>query len=744
MVKVTPEDLLDNDIELLDYISVSSDATMDAQSRKDLENKKRAEIEPEILLNSSFPNIVVLTGIPSVNQDKFEKLENALCKRIVTEMQQKGVLNLMEDKEKSGKHTYPLQLFIPQVMKDGVLVTQNICFVTFKSAFLAKKAVSCLKNTGLDSKHPFCVCLLDEYHSIVDETQDTQLNENIGFSRSDLRDWISDSLAREQYAYRCGSVSKIMWFDTADRCPKNAYTQEEQLGSALCWSPMGSYLVSFHHKGIWLRGSNEFVKKVSFLHSGVKHILFSPNEEYIITWDGTAPEPENEEAVIVWDVLSSKKLRSFMTPQLPMNALKTEGEGLCSFFLFSPDSNYLAMRREKDIAIYETNTMQLLKDASGQMNAERSVLNCAAEQFQWSPTDNILSIWISEVQDSPGRLLLVDIPSRQEISSKNVFSVKNVSMYWHPHGEFLALCTVIARKKGKKTKTETTHIEIFRVKDKSIPVDTMNLEDARVICLRWELSKNVFRFAVLTFNDATSTRSINFYNVPVKGSTQDTEHIATLPVTHCIDRFEWSPAGQYFLAASQASDGTLLFGCLNETNHVEIVQKATHFELTDIFWDPSGRYVTTAVLIHGGVDSYRITSNAGFHIHSFLGRLLYRLQDEKTCQFLWRPRPPSLLSPDKLANVYKKLKEYSKQYNAEDDQRRVARNNAIKQETSGKLVLFMESCESARKWLRSHPCYKDWKEAQAQLDASMDWYEKCITTDDIIDVSREIVKKNTE
>jgi hypothetical protein len=149
---------IDNDIELLDYISVSSEDTMDPQSRQILENKKRAEIEPEIILNSSFPNIVVrtlvfpyffnplfkmilfflVTGIPSVHQDKFEKLKNALSKRIFVEMQQKGVFNSIEDKEKSGKHTYPFQIYIPQVMKDGSLVTQKY-FTYFISAHSNKK-----------------------------------------------------------------------------------------------------------------------------------------------------------------------------------------------------------------------------------------------------------------------------------------------------------------------------------------------------------------------------------------------------------------------------------------------------------------------------------------------------------------------------------------------------------------------------------------------------------------------------
>ncbi|KAK9113960.1 hypothetical protein Syun_020757 [Stephania yunnanensis] len=37
-----------------------------------------------------------------------------------------------------------------------------------------------------------------------------------------------------------------------------------------------------------------------------------------------------------------------------------------------------------------------------------------------------------------------------------------------------------------------------------------------------------------------------------------------------------------------------------------------------------------------------------------------------TTQFLWRPRPPSLLSPEKEEEIAKNLKKYSKKYEAED------------------------------------------------------------------------------
>lgn len=51
--------------------------------------------------------------------------------------------------------------------------------------------------------------------------------------------------------------------------------------------------------------------QISFNHVGVKHILLSPNEEYLITWDGSRMRVDHDSAVIVWQVLTGKHLRAF-------------------------------------------------------------------------------------------------------------------------------------------------------------------------------------------------------------------------------------------------------------------------------------------------------------------------------------------------------------------------------------------------------------------------------------------------
>ena len=44
------------------------------------------------------------------------------------------------------------------------------------------------------------------------------------------------------------------------------------------WSPHGTYLATFHQKGIALWGGSEFTRLQKFNHSGVQLIDFSPCE----------------------------------------------------------------------------------------------------------------------------------------------------------------------------------------------------------------------------------------------------------------------------------------------------------------------------------------------------------------------------------------------------------------------------------------------------------------------------------
>ena len=56
----------------------------------------------------------------------------------------------------------------------------------------------------------------------------------------------------------------------------------------------------------------------------------------------------------------------------------------------------------------------------------------------------------------------------------------------------------------------------------------------------------------------------------------------------------------------------------------------------------AGRYVATAV------SWWTHKVDNAFWLWNFQGRLVHKKTMEKLCQLLWRPRPPSLLTKDKI------------------------------------------------------------------------------------------------
>jgi translation initiation factor 3 subunit B len=98
----------------------------------------------------------------------------------------------------------------------------------------------------------------------------------------------------------------------------------------------------------------------------------------------------------------------------------------------------------------------------------------------------------------------------------------------------------------------------------------------------------------------------------------------------------WSPCGKFIvLAGLRNFNGVLEFFNVQDGETMALEE---HSMATDVEWDPTGRYVTTYVSF------WRSQVENGYKIWTFYGKLLHQELKEKFCQFLWRPRPPSLLT----------------------------------------------------------------------------------------------------
>jgi translation initiation factor 3 subunit B len=67
----------------------------------------------------------------------------------------------------------------------------------------------------------------------------------------------------------------------------------------------------------------------------------------------------------------------------------------------------------------------------------------------------------------------------------------------------------------------------------------------------------------------------------------------------------------------------------------------------------------------------------GYHLYDFKGEQLREEPVEKFKQWLWRPRPPTLLSKEVQKQIRKNLREYSKVFDQEDADRGASADLAV-------------------------------------------------------------------
>ncbi len=140
----------------------------------------------------------------------------------------------------------------------------------------------------------------------------------------------------------------------------------------------------------------------------------------------------------------------------------------------------------------------------------------ASQDFQWSPSDSLISAYTAEQGNLPARIVLIKIPERTELRQKNLFSVSDCKMFWHPQGDYLA----VKVERFTKTKKSTfTGFELFSIRDKDIPMEVLELpnKNDKVMAFAWEPKGH--RFAVV--HGEGSRPSISFYSMrDEKGNKQ--------------------------------------------------------------------------------------------------------------------------------------------------------------------------------------------------------------------------------
>ncbi|TDH72534.1 hypothetical protein CCR75_000792 [Bremia lactucae] len=651
---------------------------------------------------NDYSMAIVVGGLPLVDESKHDKLLNVVKKIF-------------------GQVGTVVDIHMPYGA-DGK--TTSFAFIEYEQEAHANDAVRTINNFALDKRHTLNVNKYEdmERYQKTAEFEPSVVDKFV--EPKNLKTWLMDPARRDMFVLRHGSETEIFWSDKGELELDYAGDREKKNGKQWCsqyvlWSPQGTYLTTFHPQGIALWGGEKYEKVGRFAHKNVKMAVFSPHENYLIT----VSETEQEAAIIIWDVHTSKMLRAFPAGK----ATGSKGEvvqGLTTPFKWSADDKYIARRGKDVISVYELPSMKLLEKKS--LRAEE------VHDFFWSPTDPILAYWAPEGNNVPARVSLVELPSRREVRQKNLFNVSDCKLHWHPNGTFL--CIKVTRH-SKSKKTMYTNFELFRVHEPLVPVEMLEIKD-NIVAFAWEPKGT--RFATV-HGEGQQRLNVSFYDMDGGNkSAKEVTLLYTLKDKACSHLY-WSPLGNNIVLAGLGEiNGQLEFWDATEQQSLTVQD---HFKCTHVEWDPSGRVVATAVCQPLDNSYYKFTMDNGYILWTFQGMQLLAEKKETFYQFLWRPRPRSLLSDEEYNNVVKNLKKFEKRFDQMDRFKERERLAAIKAERMQKEQEFQELLETRQTTTAAR---------RLEYIALLDGYDsedereyifQTHTYDDVLEVNEEVMRK---
>ena len=593
--------------------------------------------ENPIPLDVSTSNVIIVDNLPKAEMDRYEKL-----------------VGFLKSSKRFGAYGTIVQdgLYVP--VADGK--TLGYAFIEYETAEAARQAVAEANGKGFDAKHIMAVNHFDDYDRLQSLATEWSPPRRSDFESSvNLQSWLLDELGRDQFVVRHGIETAVYWNDPHRKANEFGRTykyggeREKQADKRwtdlyVAWSSKGSYLVTFHQQGVALWGGDAFEKLGRLAHAGVAFIEFSPGERFIVTSNGRDRVSRTDpECIIVWDVRTQKKLRGFEKGEAATATPGGQGPSW-PVFRWSHDDHYLARQSKDTISVYVTPELGLLDKKSLRLPG-------VVSDFAWSPTDNYLAYWIPSAENIPATVAIIVLPSRRLVREKHLYNVVDIKLHWQDKGDFL--CIKVARKKTKKTMK--TNFEVLRIREKDIPIEVVELDDG-IAAFAWEPSGT--RFAII--HGEGTRNSVSIFSVQGKKVSR----------SHTFDNRQanalfWSPTGNPLLLAGLGSmNGQLEWLDVDEGESLSVSE---HFMCNEVEWDPSGRYVLTAVTQPIGDANWRFTMDNGYRLWSMHGQLLATVPLEQAYQVLWRPRPKG--SNEQVAEIARTLKErYWRKFEAEDEE----------------------------------------------------------------------------
>jgi translation initiation factor 3 subunit B len=646
-----------------------------------------------------------------VPEEKYEKLLNVLRKIY-------GQIGTVRD---GG-------IVMPKDPSTGL--SKGYAFVEFGHPDEAAAARQQTQGYPLDKQHKFRVNLFDDfarYAAVPDEYAPPEAKA-LSAQHEGTHAWLTDRLARDQFVERFGDDTVVAWNDARRGRAEEVYKRTFWTESFVQWSPLGNMLATMHRQGIacWSsKPSGEFVRAARFAHASAQLIDFSPGERFLMAYSPVEPSGPRGGGgggginLSVFDTRSGKLLRRFEGPvdEYAVGAAAAPNGGLrWPFFKWAGglDDLYFARLGRNKLCVHQTSDMYMI--------GKKSVELPGIADFEWSPAEPLLAVYTAESGQTPARVALMRIPDKTELRQKNMYSVSDAKIHWHPQGDYLA---VRVERFTKTKKSTTTSFELFSIRERDVPAEVLELPDKTHRCLAFAWEPKGHRFAIVHGEPGTARPSVSFYTMRDAKGRLGAQLVGTL-ANKSVNGLHWSPAGRNIvLSGLRALNGQLEFFNVDE---FETMAAAEHFMATDVDWDPTGRYVATSVNATHQMEN-------GYNVWAFNGRLLYHAARDRFFQFAWRPRMPPMLPPEREAELQRNLKAYSKRYDEEDEALLMQADADVLRERERLAAEWREWRESRESYAEAAAAFK--REACGALADEPEYVVRAVAVEQILDVREE-------
>lgn len=590
-----------------------------------------------VTLDEDFDNILIIDNLPKIDSSKEEKLMSVLKKNLFVPV---GAV------AKEGG------CLMPRDSETGM--SRGYVFIEFQNAEIAGAVSKIANGYRLDKSHVLSAIKFADFDRLKELPEELVEPEIEPFAEKEfLKSWLLDARARDQFVTCSGNQTNV-FYNNRDAAPEQVFSRASWTDGSIKWSPLGSYLCTFHAQGLALWGGASWTKLARFPHLQAKGAFFSPQERFLVTQSAFNPSAPTDANVLIWEIRTGKVIRGFVVEELRDDNLNLPALESRCVLQWSFDDSHASRVMADHVAIYEVASGFALIDKKG-LKVE------AVKDVSWSPVDLNLVYWVPGTENAPARVALWNLPTRQVVRTKNLFNVQDVSVHWQSEGEFLAI--KVDRYAQKNKKNVTSSIELFRLKGKDIPVEVVEAPGGgeRIDHFSWEPQGNRF----MTNQSFEFKSIVSIFSAVGSGGAGSKPAGDTVQLIRSLERkqltrWAWSPRGEYFVLAGLDSTSAFLeFWTASDLTCLGVKE---HFLATDMEWDPSGRFVCS------WVSYWRHQTENGFMLWDLKGDLVSKQNQPRFTAFAWRPRPKTLLSRTQVKEVKRNLKTLALKYESEDAQ----------------------------------------------------------------------------